>query len=463
MHTSTRDSSPASSERNPFEQDGVSPGTPPATRADASHYSEADEKRLHESDGHYWAHRRVSSSHQNSPAIDIPTRLQGSFTADSQNELEPTFASTSLVERSSVFSSASFQDERRSNADLDVSGDGSHVPPPNVATIFHDSLPAQNSVPKHSDLQAAAQQNAHFAASPAEAAAAAAGLGAAPHAPLQPRSDAEPSHLNASNVAVHSELSGELRALYASLQTCLELRDKYMGASLQGAMEDNPKNWDAEYCARQAAANADKTVPTPSGPVAEGSIKIDGSSWDSDKGKPKPWRIYPAPPRPHWELFNPPPESSFVVRPTSVNPLPPPIPPASPANAQAAQALLESTGGKPGLYREQDIVIPDQHTRNGSDVTWHMDETGVIQVYQGQAPAALSPPTQSVDEPAPATTPTGPRKSPLFNVPTIREYFRDLDYLLGVISDGPVKKFRLAPTQIPREQVEPLLSSQRVS
>ncbi|KAJ1019758.1 hypothetical protein NDA13_005983 [Ustilago tritici] len=440
MQSSTRHSSPASSDRNAFEQDNASPRTPPATRADASHYSEADEKRLHESDGHYWAHRRISSSHQNSPAIDIPSRLQGSFTAASQNDFEPTFASTSLAERSSVFSSGSLQEDRSSNADLDVSGDGSHVPPPNVATIFHDGQPNQASLPKHSNLQAAKDQ-AHFAASPAEAAAATAGLGAAPHAPLAAPAGADPNHLSASNVAVHSELSGELRALYTSLQTCLQLRDKYMGAALQASMEDNPKNWDAEYCARYAAASGDKTPQATSGPVPEGSIKIDGSSLHPNTDTPKPWRIYPAPPRPHWELFNPPPESSFVVRPTSVNPLPPPIPPASPANAQAAQALLESTGGKPGLYREQDVVIPDQHVRDGSQLTWDMDETGVIQVYQGEAPVALSTPTQSVDEPAPATTPTGHRKQPLFNVPTIREYFRDLDYLLSVISDGPVKSY----------------------
>ncbi|SAM83644.1 probable AMD1-AMP deaminase [Ustilago bromivora] len=440
MQSSTRHSSPASSDRNAFEQDNASLRTPPATRADASHYSEADEKRLHESDGHYWAHRRISSSHQNSPAIDIPSRLQGSFTAASQNDFGPTFASTSLAERSSVFSSGSLQEDRSSNADLDVSGDGSHVPPPNVATIFHDGQPNQASLPKHSNLQAAKDQ-AHFAASPAEAAAAAAGLGAAPHAPLAAPAGADPNHLSASNVAVHSELSGELRALYTSLQTCLQLRDKYMGAALQASMEDNPKNWDAEYCARYAAASGDKTPQATSGPVPEGTIKIDGSSVHLNTDTPKPWRIYPAPPRPHWELFNPPPESSFVVRPTSVNPLPPPIPPASPANAQAAQALLESTGGKPGLYREQDVVIPDQHVRDGSQLTWDMDETGVIQVYQGEAPVALSTPTQSVDEPAPATTPTGHRKQPLFNVPTIREYFRDLDYLLSVISDGPVKSY----------------------
>ncbi len=32
-------------------------------------------------------------------------------------------------------------------------------------------------------------------------------------------------------------------------------------------------------------------------------------------------------------------------------------------------------------------------------------------------------------------------KKPLFEVPTIKEYFLDLDYILGVISDGPTKSF----------------------
>ncbi len=99
---------------------------------------------------------------------------------------------------------------------------------------------------KHNNLQAVKDQS-HFAVSPLKLQLPKR-LGAAPHAPV----DADPNHVNNSNVAVHPELSSELRALYTSLQTCLQLRDKYMGASLQGNMEDNPKNWDAEYCARHA-------------------------------------------------------------------------------------------------------------------------------------------------------------------------------------------------------------------
>jgi AMP deaminase len=32
-------------------------------------------------------------------------------------------------------------------------------------------------------------------------------------------------------------------------------------------------------------------------------------------------------------------------------------------------------------------------------------------------------------------------RKPIFNIPSIREYFVDLDYVLGVISDGPAKSF----------------------
>lgn len=34
-----------------------------------------------------------------------------------------------------------------------------------------------------------------------------------------------------------------------------------------------------------------------------------------------------------------------------------------------------------------------------------------------------------------------PNKKPVYNIPTIREYFIDLEYVLGVISDGPTKSF----------------------
>lgn len=32
-------------------------------------------------------------------------------------------------------------------------------------------------------------------------------------------------------------------------------------------------------------------------------------------------------------------------------------------------------------------------------------------------------------------------RNPLFDIPSIREYFMDMEYVLGVISDGPTKSF----------------------
>jgi AMP deaminase len=56
-----------------------------------------------------------------------------------------------------------------------------------------------------------------------------------------------------------------------------------------------------------------------------------------------------------------------------------------------------------------------------------MDPSGVFQVWLSD----------------PDFTPTDdvPHPTPIFKIPSIREYFRDLDFLLGVISDGPTKSF----------------------
>lgn len=32
-------------------------------------------------------------------------------------------------------------------------------------------------------------------------------------------------------------------------------------------------------------------------------------------------------------------------------------------------------------------------------------------------------------------------QQPIYTVPTLREYFRDLDYVIKIISDGPTKSF----------------------
>lgn len=270
-----------------------------------------------------------------------------------------------------------------------------------------ESRPLLTSPPQHHTITS----HPKYAASPAEAAAALASIGTnVKNLPGEKTS----SEVNGSAIPAE-EMSPELCKLYANLQKCLELRDKYLGLSLQNSWEDNPKNWDAEYCERWSKENS-QPLSTYSSP-----IKVDGSAMEEDGKTAKPWRVYPAPPRPHWEHFEPAPSSSFVVRPTSVNPLPPAIAPASPANAKAAQALLEATGSKPGVFSMDHVEIPGVHKIDGKNVNWAIDEGGVCQVFQNKDDSD--------------------KGKPLITVPSIREYFRDLDYLLSVISDGPTKSF----------------------
>ncbi|KDN53369.1 AMP deaminase [Tilletiaria anomala UBC 951] len=410
-----------------------------------------------------------------------------------------------------------------------VPGDDSDEAEGQMAEQIEEGYEAEEGS-SHAPGQDRAQQNTHsqyapalserqlsmherFAASPAEAAAALAGMGAVAGDSsdtdiVGATATASPSqaqqYKQQQQVAMHTELTSELRALYKSLQKCLELRDKYMMASLQANLDDNPKNWDAEFVerAQRAQGKAGKEMGKNAGgvdpredakaaPKGKKEIRVDGTalayspdddrvgadptaatSSDTVDSQPiyKPWRIYPAPPRPHWELFNPPPASSFVVRPdrpslasrpsdasanrnTSVNPLPPPIPPASPANAKAAQELLEGTGGRPGVFRMEDIVIPGMHRRKGKAVGFAMED-GVFQVYEEEEEEVRiqHQKQQQQDDGGDVTTSLAPVRSnvngssdssrrPLFSVPTLQQYFKDLDLLLSVISDGPAKSF----------------------
>jgi AMP deaminase len=62
--------------------------------------------------------------------------------------------------------------------------------------------------------------------------------------------------------------------------------------------------------------------------------------------------------------------------------------------------------------------IPGEHP-----FTFEIDDKGVIQVYDREL-------NDSSNE-----------RTSVYDIPSIREYFVDLDYVLGVISDGPTKSF----------------------
>ncbi|CAD6920612.1 unnamed protein product [Tilletia controversa] len=310
-----------------------------------------------------------------------------------------------------------------------------------------------------------------------------------------------------------SEVAAELDTLTASLRHCLALRDQYMQASLQLRPEDNPKNWDAEHCERERERRRKDGSNRTGASVEQDAeeIKVDGSA-DCESDRPRPWRVYPAPPRPHWEIFNSAPASSFVVRSgaalaaassssiESVAPalpaasssgeggdgvadptLPKPIAPSSLANAQAAQALLEATGSKPGVFDEAFIQTPGRHVRSATGskgdtdlrpVEFGLDREGVFQIWiegdvdvDGQkGPDGVKGETEELEgrvaqmsitseprtspssflNPAAPTSTSDPnqrQRTYLSSVPSIRTYFKDLDRLLTVLGDGPTRSF----------------------
>ncbi|KAI0269947.1 AMP deaminase [Gloeopeniophorella convolvens] len=111
------------------------------------------------------------------------------------------------------------------------------------------------------------------------------------------------------------------------------------------------------------------------------------SSYQPGEEQFKPWRIYPRPPPPHWHWT-------------------------------AGQELV-STGGEKVLGHEKfdysKCEIPEEH-----EWEFEIDDKGVFQVYRD---------AKAKD------------KKPVFDIPSIREYFMDLDFVLSVISDGPAKSF----------------------
>ncbi|KAF7348221.1 A-deaminase domain-containing protein [Mycena sanguinolenta] len=103
--------------------------------------------------------------------------------------------------------------------------------------------------------------------------------------------------------------------------------------------------------------------------------------------RPNPWKLYPKAPPPHWHWRD--------------------------------DAVVSSDGSRSyqtSEFRMEECAIPGAHP-----FTFEIDDKGVIQVYDPEVK----------DE----------KKAPVYAIPDVREYFMDLDYVLGVISDGPTKSF----------------------
>ena len=183
------------------------------------------------------------------------------------------------------------------------------------------------------------------------------------------------------------QITAELSSIFRNIHKIQALRDKYIRGSLQGP-RDNPKD----------------------DPL---------------------WPVYPSPPEPAWSedrektgRGSQPPSTSTSLQNSMI---------LNSDKQRSGDGNTEKTPDtplrkaahrkrKPGQDIGEDFDMEDVMPLPGSsEMTYRLDDNGVYQVYQN---------TQSEDS-----------GSPIINVPTIKEYYVDLDELLSVSSDGPSKSF----------------------
>ncbi|KAK6361796.1 AMP deaminase, variant 2 [Orbilia blumenaviensis] len=123
------------------------------------------------------------------------------------------------------------------------------------------------------------------------------------------------------------------------------------------------------------------------------------------------WKIYPPPPPPVWV-----PEGSQI--------LPPRDDPMYGATNIDGSAELNRSGGKsrkPGQDIGSDFEFDECEIPGEDEMEFRLDDTGVFQVYENR---------KAMDN-----------DLPIVAIPTIREYYIDLEEVLNISSDGPSKSF----------------------
>ena len=189
-----------------------------------------------------------------------------------------------------------------------------------------------------------------------------------------------------------SDISPELSAISINIRRVLDIRHKYISLSLQGP-GDNPKD-------------------TPA------------------------WRIYPPPPNPTWgdnktrpigqTSGSSGPSNSRVLSAESDHVQTKPLP-GGPHNGNPTPQQLPASPTakrrKPGQDIGEDFDMLDLLPLPGKDgqISFQLDQGSVYQIFEATQPA--------------------PNATPLVKVPTLREFYIDMDQVQNVSSDGPTKSF----------------------
>ncbi|KAF2013145.1 AMP deaminase [Aaosphaeria arxii CBS 175.79] len=127
-------------------------------------------------------------------------------------------------------------------------------------------------------------------------------------------------------------------------------------------------------------------------------------NFDNPKDDPS-WKIYPPHPEPVWdELKGRPMGTSSLQNSTVLDPADAPKPP-----RKMGRDIGED-------FCKEDLPIPGP-----SELSFRLDESGVFQVYE--------------------TTKSAELELPIVAIPTLRDFYMDLDAILDVSSDGPSKSF----------------------
>ncbi|OAA65417.1 AMP deaminase [Niveomyces insectorum RCEF 264] len=207
---------------------------------------------------------------------------------------------------------------------------------------------------------------------------------------------AEPANIGSTSYADSDpQITSELASIFKNIQKMIDLRHKYLRLSLQGPM-DNPKD-------------------DPS------------------------WAIYPPPPEPVWtgdqataaavgtatraaNSANNSLSSSTVLQQPQSQPQQQPQLPSAAVSSEVPKKPTPSKKRKPGQDIGEDFDMNDLLPLPGeSEMTYRLDDSGVYQVFENDRAAAAD--------------------TPVINVPTLREFYMDLEPILAFSADGPSKSF----------------------
>ena len=224
-------------------------------------------------------------------------------------------------------------------------------------------------------------------------------------------------------------------SLSASFAKCLDLRDKYLSLSNQ-RLGDNPRDHDGTFSGFSPRSMGDALGVRPEADPSN----CEEPALIKEENTLPPWRIIPPPPPPHWHW-----------RPSNQGEAPHLEHRDSglPDTAPKQDTRSGSSGGdrgKPTGKSDMDVFDIKDFEIPGNDPRWtyQLNEEGVYEIISSSPYMPTSPaPAPTADARTPAAQSPG-HASPmtrLARVPSLKEYFSDLDFLLNVCSDGPAKSF----------------------